>query len=123
MATTYTLKRKTYSDDSNNTEETGLSTTAKIGLGVAGAGLMFAGARRGMFGTKMAAGANKAYANVGKAIGRDKMVFNAAQKQGKVEANALAKNLSKNKNITLSQGQIDDRADKVASRRYYQYLK
>ena len=90
MASTFNLKRKTFSNEEK-------STGSKIATGIAGTAATvaagFYGARKGMFGNKVAMGANKMWGKAGKAIGNDYMKINAASDYGKARANQLSKNL------------------------------
>ena len=84
MATTYTLKRKTYSEEDGN--KSGMSTGKKIALGVgataATAGLAFAGARRGMLGTGAMKSTNAMWAKAGNKIGAQGMVKSGSRGVG-----------------------------------------
>lgn len=84
MATTYTLKRKTYSEEDG--KKSGMSTGGKIALGVgataATTALAFAGARRGAFGSQTAMNANKLWASAGKKLGSQGMINSASNRFG-----------------------------------------
>ena len=84
MATIYTLKRKTYSEEDGN--KSGMSTGKKIALGVgataATAGLAFAGARRGMLGTGAMKSTNAMWAKAGNKIGAQGMVKSGSRGVG-----------------------------------------
>jgi hypothetical protein len=78
MATTYTLKRKTFSE-----EEGKKSNLGKIALGTAAtAGLAFAGARRGMLGTGAMKSTNAMWAKAGNKIGAQGMVKSGSRGVG-----------------------------------------
>jgi len=99
MATTYTLKRKTYSEEDG--KKSRMSTGGKIALGVgataATTALAFAGARRGLFGGQTAMNANKLWASAGKKLGSQGMVNSAADKYGKAVENITSNRLAGNK--------------------------
>ena len=106
MATTFRIKSKTfsnqnkvyrlqriYADVPGEGEQKGLSTGAKVGLGVAGTalatGAAFMGARRGMFGANLMKSSNKLWGSAGKALGSQSMVQSANKgfkKAGTLEA-------------------------------------
>lgn len=78
MATTYTLKRKTFSENEKNGSNLG-----KIALGTAAtAGLAFAGARRGMLGTGAMKSTNAMWAKAGNKIGAQGMVKSGSRGVG-----------------------------------------
>ena len=112
MATTYTLKRKTFSDG----EEKKGSNLGKIALGTAAtAGLAFAGARRGMLGTGAMKSTNAMWAKTGNAIGNRAMVQSGAKKYGaavvkesgaKLEGKALDQAINKERKNFLKQNNM-----------------
>ena len=78
MATTYTLKRKTFSENEKNGSNLG-----KIALGTAAtAGLAFAGARRGILGTGAMKSTNAMWAKAGNKIGAQGMVKSGSRGVG-----------------------------------------
>ena len=68
MATTYTLKRKLYSDDENENKHTGRKIAGIVGGTALAAGATFAGARRGMLGNRMAYNSNILFGKAGNNI-------------------------------------------------------
>jgi len=74
------LRQKKYSDD----EKSGMSTGAKVALGVGATAAAFAGARRGMFGNNMALRTNQMWGNMGSAFGSERMINSAAKQMGNV---------------------------------------
>lgn len=77
---TFILKRKTFANPDNNNNKNGLSTAAKVGMGIAGTGLAFLGASRGLFGGGVQMGANKLLGKAGQALKSQSMVDNARSK-------------------------------------------
>jgi hypothetical protein len=106
MATTYRLKRKTFSEGDEKKSNFG-----KIALGTAAtAGLAFAGARRGMLGTNAMKSTNAMWAKAGNAIGSRSMVQSGAKKYGaavvkesgaKLEGKALDQAINKERKAFL----------------------
>lgn len=86
MASTFRLKRKTYSDDQNN--GSGWGKKLAIGAGIAAAGFM--GAKSGMLGAGAQKWAGSAYARAGKAIGSQGMMKSGAQSYGQGAAKQIA---------------------------------
>lgn len=76
---TFILKRKTFANPDNNNKN-GLSTAAKVGMGIAGTGLAFLGARRGLFGGGVQMGANQLWGKAGQALKSQGMVNSARSK-------------------------------------------
>ena len=111
MATTYRLKRKTFSEG-----EEKKSNLGKIALGTAAtAGLAFAGARRGMLGTNAMKSTNAMWAKAGNAIGNRSMVQSGAKKYGaavvkesgaKLEGKALDQAINKERKAFLKQNNM-----------------
>ena len=113
MATTYTLKRKTYSEEEG--KKSGMSTAGKIALGAGATALAFAGARRGLMGTGLQKSTNKLWASAGKKIGSQGMIDNAAKKYGTAIGKESAKNAASaasKKNITMTNTQLENIANK-----------
>ena len=117
MATTYTLKRKTYSEEDG--KKSRMSTGGKIALGVgataATTALAFAGARRGLFGGRTAMNANKMWASAGKKLGSQGMINSAADKYGKAVENITSNRLAGNKK-TISDNLQKEINQKAANR-------
>lgn len=107
---TYTLKRKTYSDNE------GMSTGKKVALGVGATlgatALGIAGARRGVFGAKAALGTNKAWMKAGKALRSDSMMLSGAEKYGKAKANQVNNKLVSK----FGKGLTDQQSTSIANR-------
>jgi len=126
MATIYTIKRKTYSEEES--KKSGMSTGGKVALGLgataATSALAFAGARRGMFGAKTAMNANKMWGNLGSRVGSKKMVNSAANQYGKAVEKATAKRLMGDKTITEElQKEVNQRATNRGNRAKDAFLK
>lgn len=98
MATTYTLKRKTYSEEDG--KKSGISTGGKIALGVgataATTALAFAGARRGALGNSLQLKTNKMWASAGKKLGSQGMIDSAANKFGEAMGNKRVNQMTSN---------------------------
>lgn len=111
MATTYRLKRKTFSEEEGKKRNLG-----KLALGTAAtAGLAFAGARRGMLGTNAMKSTNAMWAKAGNAIGNRSMVQSGAKKYGaavvkesgaKLEGKALDQAINKERKAFLKQNNM-----------------
>jgi len=82
---TYTIKRKTYSEEDQGSSRMskGGKIAAGIGTAAATAGLAFAGARRGMLGTGLQRTTNVAWGKMGHKFGSNKMMESAAKGMGK----------------------------------------
>jgi len=88
---TYTLKRKTYSDEKSGT---GKKVLAGVGAAAATAGLAFAGARRGMLGTGAMKSTNKLWAQAGNKIGNRSMIQSGGRGYGTAVAKEAGVNLN-----------------------------
>ena len=113
MATTYTLKRKTFSDDGQQEKKSNAGKIA-LGVGATAAGL-FAGARRGLMGTGAMKATNSLWAKTGNAIGSRRMVQSGAKKYGaavvkesgaKLEGRALNREIVNQKNKFLRENNM-----------------
>lgn len=113
MATTYVLKRKTYSSEDGKKE--GMSTGAKIALGTGTLAAGFYGARKGMFGARAMAGANKGWARLGKAIGSDNMMLSGAQGYGVARAKQIDKALLNRTNSQMTKQAFNAKANQKGS--------
>ena len=97
MAATITLKRKYYSDDGG-----GMSTAAKLGLGLAATAGGVLAAKNGAFGAKAMRSVNKAWGQMGsfaarngaKGIGEN-MMLSGAQGMGKAQNKIVTQALQK----------------------------
>jgi len=89
MATTYTLKRKTFADPNQSGEKKkGMSTGAKIAAGIGTAALAYGAARRGAFGVGASRATNRIWGQAGQKL--QKSGFEGLQKVGtNMEKNAL----------------------------------
>ncbi len=88
MASTFRLKRKTYSDDQQREKNSGWGKKLAIGAGIAAAG--FAGAKSGMLGAGAQKWAGSTYAKAGKLVGSQGMIKSGAASYGQGAAKQIA---------------------------------
>jgi hypothetical protein len=122
MASTFRLKRKTYSDNQNqNNQGSGWGKKLAIGAGIAAAGFM--GAKGGMLGAGAQKWAGKTWARAGKAIGNENMMLSGAKSYGQGSAQQMANRradliASGSKNVrgaAYTDQQIANKADKIGN--------
>lgn len=104
----YILKSKLYSEEKGSTLG---GTLAKVGTGIAAGVGLFAGARRGMFGSAMSKASNIAYGNAGKMIGGkvgDNMILNAAEHHGNNVAKSVLNKSKAKLDAALKNGKISN---------------
>lgn len=110
---TFILKRKFYSD-----EKSGMGTGAKVALGTLGtlgvAAGSFYGARKGLFGARMAKGANKLYMSAGSRLGSKGMIASGAKDYGAAAATMKNNAAIKAGKQGFSEESLKATADKVA---------
>lgn len=83
------IREKSYAE---NEEKKGMSTGAKVGLGVLGtvaSAAAFAGARNGMLGKTLMTKSNQAWGNLGKRIGSEGMMKSASSNLGSAKYQEL----------------------------------
>jgi hypothetical protein len=92
MASTFRLKRKTYSDNQNqNNQGSGWGKKLAIGAGIAAAGFM--GAKTGMLGNKAQLWANRRVMGVGRALGKESTIGQKLVNNGKEGVNSAIKGM------------------------------
>lgn len=116
MASTFNLKRKTFS---NKDKEEGSGIGKKLAIGVGIAGTLaggFYGAKKGYLGSGAQKWAGKTTASAGKLLGSEAMMKSGAQSYGQGAAKQIANDRAAliasgvTKKPKLTQAQIDERA-------------
>ena len=93
MASTFILKRKTFSDNEN--KGSGIGKKLAIGAGaLAATAGAFYGAKRGVFGAGAQKWAGKTWGQAGKLLGSDKMMQSGAKSYGQGAAKAQQANIN-----------------------------
>lgn len=88
------VQKKSFSEDDEQKKK-GMSTMAKVGLGVGAAALAGTGAYRGWFGAGAQKFMGRSVANVGNAFGNQSMIKAGTQAYGKGQYKSTVNNLTK----------------------------
>ena len=111
MASTFKLKRKTFSDSEN--KGSGWGKKLLVGAGIAAAG--FAGAKKGMFGAGAQKWAGSTYAKAGKMLGSQGMLKSGAASYGQGAAKQASAKAVSNGGTAFSKEQLSNIANKKAN--------
>lgn len=119
MATTFKLKRKTFSESEEKKKNSNSSFGKKLAIGVGIAGTLaggFYGAKKGYLGSGAQKWAGKTTASVGKLLGSEAIMKSGAQSYGQGAAKQIANDRAAliasgvTKKPKLTQAQIDKKA-------------
>ena len=111
MASTFKLKRKTFSESEN--KGSGWGKKLLVGAGIAAAG--FAGAKKGMFGAGAQRWAGSTYAKAGKMLGSQGMIKSGAASYGQGAAKQASAKAVANGRTAFSKEQLSNFADRRAN--------